>query len=253
LVDERLERDLAKIVVPGVTKFTDLEGCKAVVDKNGNRIGAMAHLNPEKSAAAKRSRDYVLQRGDFIWLQHGSQGEEGDLDWKFRNFFDIKDEYAYVLREGETEPPPEIQKAWADVMKVHKILEDNIKVGLTGREIYEILKRKLKGAGFIINDSQQYFKDLDPEKSQVNIDMHAAGRDWDNYNAPRIGSYGPDWHHDMIIPPNHHFFFENFLFIPMPKWGAGKYLMIQLHDGAIVTEHGVEYLSPPPQELHIYR
>jgi hypothetical protein len=259
-IEEGFERDFAKTVVPGVTKFTDLEGFRAVVDKNGNRIGISAlgtslyvNLDPVFSTEAKRRRDPVFQGGDLIWLRHGAQGEEGEAPWKFGNFFEVKDEYAYVLDEGETEPPPEIKKVWADAMKVHKILEDNIKVGLTGREIYETVKPKLEKAGFIINESQQYFKDLDLKKTQINLDLHAVGRDWDNYNAPRIGSYGPDWHHDMIIPLNHHFYFEYFLFFPMPKWGEGKHLMMQLHDGAIVTERGVEYLSPPPKELHIYR
>jgi hypothetical protein len=39
----------------------------------------------------------------------------------------------------------------------------------------------------------------------------------------------------------------------MPEWGEGKYLSIQLHDGAIVTERGVEYFSPPPTEIRLIR
>ena len=91
--------------------------------------------------------------------------------------------YGYVLREGETEPPPKIKKTWADALKVRKILEDNIKVDRTAGETFEILKRKIDEAGFIYANRQLYNKDLDPEKTQVPLDLHAAGK---GVNAPRI-------------------------------------------------------------------
>jgi hypothetical protein len=39
----------------------------------------------------------------------------------------------------------------------------------------------------------------------------------------------------------------------MPEWGEGKYLSIQLHDGTIVTERGVEYFYPPPREIRLIK
>ncbi len=33
--------------------------------------------------------------------------------------------YAYVLREGETEPPPEIKRLWAEYLRIDKILADS--------------------------------------------------------------------------------------------------------------------------------
>ena len=35
--------------------------------------------------------------------------------------------FAYVLREGETETPPEIQKLWAEYLKIDKIFAETIK------------------------------------------------------------------------------------------------------------------------------
>ena len=263
-IAELHERDLAKIV-PGVTKYTDLggpsenfgQGLRSVVDKNGTRIGNTSYLDPDLAMARKRSADYVLQRGDLICIRHGRQhyAHGGDLPgWKFGNFFEMYDEFAYILREGETEPPPEINKAWADVMKIHKILEDNIKIGRTAHKTYEILKLKLEEAGVIVNKDQEYFKDLDPQKPQVNLDLHPAAQGSPPaIQGPRIGTIGPDWQHEMTIPLYHHFYFEYFTWIPMPKWGKGKYLLFQMHDGVIVTERGVESLSPWSQEIRIIR
>lgn len=234
MIAESLVRDFDKIV-PGVTKFSDLKSSRSVVDKNGNG----------------RRGDYVFQRGDLICLAGGRQsGGHMDPEWEFGNFYEVTFEYGYVLRERENELPPKIKKAWADVMKVRKILEDNIKVGRTAGETFEILKRKIEEAGFIYVNRQIYNKDLDPEKTQVPLDLHAAGA---GIYAPRIGPLGPDWQRDMILPLNHHFYFEYWVYVPMPEWGEGKYLSIQLHDGAIVTERGVEYFYPPPQEIHLIK
>ena len=233
MIAESLERQF-KSIVPGVTKFGNLEGSRSVVDKSGNRGGD----------------DYVLQRGDLICLAGGNQsGGHVDHEWEFGNYYEITFEYGYILRDGETELPPKIKRAWADVMKVRKILEDNIKVGLSAGETFEILKKKIEEAGYIYINRQIFNKDLDPEKTQVPLDMHAAS----GIYAPRIGPLGPDWQRDMILPLNHHFYFEYWVYVPMPEWGEGKYLSIQLHDGAIVTERGVEYVYPPPLEIRLIK
>ena len=135
-----------------------------------------------------------------------------------------------------------------EFMKVRKILEDNIKVGRTGDETFEILKSKIEDEGLIFVNEQRYYKDLDLEKTQVALDLHAAGK---GVVSPRIGPLGPDWQRDMTITLNHHFYFEYFDYMPMPEWGDGKHFRIQLHDGAIVTERGVEYFYPPPAEIHL--
>jgi hypothetical protein len=233
IIAESLERQF-KSIVPGMTKFGDLDGSRSVVDKNGNR----------------RGDEYVLQRGDLICLAGGNQsGGHVYPEWEFGNFYEITFEYSYILRDGETELPPKIKRAWADVMKVRKILEDNIKVGRTAGKTFEILKQKIEEAGYIYVNRQIFNKDLDPEKTQVPLDMHASA----GIYAPRIGPLGPDWQRDMILPLNHHFYFEYWVYVPMSEWGEGKYLSIQLHDGAIVTERGIEYFYPPPREIRLIK
>ena len=247
-ITEVHERDWAKIV-PGKTKFKELVGRHSVVvGKNKDRVGFRT------SNSHKMDNEYVIQRGDLVQLQLGYYAGGPLLKSVFGNFYEHITEIGYVLRKGETEPPPEIKRAFADVMRIHEIIEDNIKLGLTCSKTYDILKQKLEEAGVIVSDSQQYFKELDPTKPQLNIDMHAAAQGSSTYwPAPRIGTYGPDWHHDMIIPPNHHFFFEYFVYNPMPEWGEGEHLLVQMHDSAIVTERGVEFLTPIPRKIRLLR
>jgi hypothetical protein len=57
----------------------------------------------------------------------------------------------------------------------------------------------------------------------------------------------------MKIPVLHTFTFEYMVHMPVPKWGKGKHLYIAFHDGAVVTEEGVEFPYPPDQGIRIIR
>ncbi len=267
---ESLERDLDKIV-PGVTKLRDLEGSRDVEirDPDGNRI---------------RNGDYVIQRGDVIKISTGEEYNQQLYDlsansessesqfgpWKYGNFYETAGIDCYVLREGETQLPTTIGKAWADVLKVRDILQNNIKAGRTGGETLQILKRKINEAGIIYVNRQlsqgigseldnmgnvQYnhrisYKHLDPEKSLVGLDLHALGK---GLNGPRISPLGPDWHRDMPIRLNHQFCFEFWVSTPMPESGERKYFTFGFHDGARVTQNGVEYVTPISREMRLIR
>ncbi len=178
--------------------------------------------------------------------------------------------FAYVLREGESEPPPEIKKLWADYLKIDKILVETIKAGLTPREIKQEYQRKFDEAGIIVrkpqlhmfqpkNNFPVYASGYDPEKTIISIDLHGKGkgaqsRKHDIYLGPRIGSYGPDWVYDIPLSPNHHFVLEYFFYMPSPgPEDKDQYLFFWDHEQVIATEDGVEYLSPPQKELILIR
>jgi hypothetical protein len=175
--------------------------------------------------------------------------------------------YAYVLRDGETEPPPEIKKLWAEYHKVKQILVETIKAGLTPREIVKNYKQRYEEEGIIVrepqlhmvqpkNDFPVYATGYDPSKTQLTIDAHGKGkgaqnRKHDIYLGARIGSYGPDWTFDVPLPPNHHFVLEYFFYMPSPTANKDEdqYLLWWDHEQAIATESGVEYLYPLQKEL----
>ncbi len=179
--------------------------------------------------------------------------------------------YAYVLRDGEAEPPPEIKKLWAEYLKVDAILAETIRAGRTPHEIIEDYTQKFEEAGIIVRDPQLhmvipknnfsvYAADYDLGKTQLSIDAHgmmmgARPRPNENYFSPRIGSQGPDWTKEIPLPPNHHFVMEYFFYMPSPTSNADEdqYLLWWDHEAAIATESGVEYLSPPQKELYLIR
>lgn len=142
------------------------------------------------------------------------------------------------------------KRVWDDALKVRKIIEDNVKVGRTADETFEILKKEIKEAGFIYSDIQRFDRNQFPDKTWIAIDLHAAGS---GIYAPRIGPLGPNWQRDIKLPLYHHFYLEYFIDVPMPEWGKGESLNLRFHDGAMVTERGLEYFFPPPTELHLIR
>jgi hypothetical protein len=178
--------------------------------------------------------------------------------------------YAYVLGEGETEPPAEIQRLWDEYLKVDSILAKTIRSGLTGREIVEDYTQAFAEAGIVVKDEQlhmaipkndfgAYSAGVDPDATIISVDAHGhmkGARPWsiETYFGPRIGSYGPDWALDIPLQPNHHFVIEYFFYMPSPgPEGKDQYLFWWDHEEAIATPDGIEYLTPPQQELILIR
>jgi hypothetical protein len=226
------EKALNAIVV-GETKVSEVGQEVSVVDKDGKR----------------KRRNHVIQGGELMILNDGHQsGGFLSPEWKYRNYHECVDAYAYVLQKGETEPPAHIKRTWAETLKVRKIIEDNVKVGRTAGETYEILKDEFKKAGMIHLDVQEFDDNLDYGKTKLSVDMHAAGS---GIYAPRIGPLGPNWQRDMKLPLYHHFYLEYFINVPMPEWGEGESITLRFHDGAMVTERGVKYFFPPPTTLKL--
>jgi len=223
---ELIEKEFDKIV-PGKTKLSELNGNVFVRDPEGRE---------------ENNTDYVIQRGDLIGLLEGANMME---------FSEHNGGIVYVLREGESNLPPEVQKIWEHALVTREIFRKYIKAGPTGAETLEILIRKLEEAGYVYIDRDEYDRNADPEKTQVNIDFHALGRIISQENAPRISPTG--WGRDLKIPLYHTFTLEYMIHMPVPEWGKGKHLYICIHDGAMVTERGVEFPYPPLNKIRIIR
>jgi len=234
--DERARKAFAAIV-PGVTKNRDV----------GVDLFRRRGTGVSQRGRTPGHENVVIEGGDIVGAV--SQGL-----------------YAYVLRKGETEPPPEVRKLWDEHLKVDRILTEAIKAGLTPREIVERYKPRFEKEGFIIRDDQMqlftpknnfpaYAAGYAPQKTFLNIDAHGMGkgarrRKYENYFGPRIGSNGPAWMWDIPLPPVHHLVLEYFIYMPWPSsTHEDQYMYFWDHEQVLATERGVEYLSPRQTEL----
>jgi len=221
-----IESEFAKIV-PGETRLSEIAGNVFVRDLDGNE---------------ENNSDYVVQPGDLVGILHGAN---------MREFSEHNGGIGYVLRPGETGLPPEIQRIWGHALRTREIFRRNIIAGRTGAETLDVLIDEIEQAGYHYIDQDQYDTNADPEKTQVHIDFHALGRIVSQEEAPRISPTG--WGRDLKIPLYHTFALEYMIHMPVPEWGTGKHLYICLHDGALVTERGVEFPARPAQEILMIR
>ncbi len=224
-----LDGEFAK-VVPGVTKLSDLDG--NVFRRNSD--GREFH--------AQDREPYVLQRGDLFTILNNAGG---------RNFYGEVSGNAYLLKEGETEAPPEIVEVWKHAMIVRKIMVESIKAGQTAGEALQQSIDKVKEAGYFYNPVDYWDEDADQQLTQVHIDNHAAGRQ--TFAGPRISPFGQEWIRQMKIPDLHTFTFEYMIHMPVPKWGKGKHLYLAFHDGAVAIKEGVIFPYAPDQGIRIIR
>ena len=228
-------------IVPGVTRNRDVG--MTVFRRRGTGVSQRGRTPGHENV--------VIEGGDIIAAP--SQGM-----------------YAYVLRDGETEPPPGINELWATYRRIDEILAEHVKAGVTPREIVRNYTAIFEEEGIILRDNQlhlftprndfsAYTAAFDGEKIHLNIDLHAMAkgaraRKFENYFGPRIGSNGPEWMWDIPLPLNHHFVLEYFIYMPWPSSEhENQYLFWWDHEQAIATNSGVEYLSPPQEELYLIK
>lgn len=233
-LDKKYEELLSNIV-KGETKVYEVGEETSALDENGNRL----------------RRDHIITGGELLIMVDGHQSGGFFMpEWKYGNYHECVDMYAYVLKDGEIEASAPIKRFWEEANKIRSLIEKTLKVGLTAGENYENVKKALNEAGILSNDVQSFDNSKDYGKTKVSVDMHAAGS---GLYAPRIGPLGPDWQRDIVLPMNHHFYFEFFMNTPTPEWGEDKTMTRRFHDGAIITEKGVAYLFPYPKELTLIK
>ena len=186
------------------------------------------------------SNDHVIQRGDFL-----------AIDWGvgYLNMYTDMKRHAYVLKEGETELPASLQKAFDNGRAVRDILKENIKAGKTAAETYEILNSKINKAGFRIMDKFNS-PTSDPNVIDVIIGCHSVGN-LGHGIGPSIAWFNPERLKYMLHPGNL-LSIELFAYTAIPEWG-GKKLRIPLEDDAVVTARGIEWLYPVNQKVLLIR
>ena len=193
----------------------------------------------------------VYRRGAFIsW----------DMGIGYLNFgTDIK-RNAYILREGETDIPDGLKLAWERGMVAREILRKTFKVGRTAGESLEAIVAALEAADYVYtpsDDRTSQYRDLvrelgDDERSGFSIDFHATGNTsvGDATAGPSMAPWRSTTAH-IMVQPNYIFSLEFELNTWVPEWN--RRIGINFEDNAIVTNLGVEYLSPINEKIIIIR
>ncbi|NNF13691.1 MAG: M24 family metallopeptidase [Gemmatimonadetes bacterium] len=231
-----------EVITPGVTTLEDVAWWMS--DEQLRRgLGSSFDMpsvyitGPEGIEAT--SSDRIIQRGDLLMLDWGV----GFLDF----YTDMK-RVAYVLREGETEPPPGIRHAYERALQVRDIMKRTIKPAPTAQAAVDELWAAIVSAGFNRIEFNQPTDD--PEVTDVVIGPHSVGN-WGHGLGPSLAFFNPT-RLTYELRPTTLISIELFAFTANPEWDNAK-IRIPLEDDAVVTERGVEWLYPVADRILVIK
>ncbi len=185
------------------------------------------------------SSDRIIQRGDLLMIDWGV----GFLDF----YTDMK-RVAYVLREGETEPPPGIRHAFERAKQVRDVMKASIKPAPTAQQAVDATWAAIEAAGFNRIEFNQPTDD--PDVTDVVIGPHSVGN-WGHGIGPSLAFFNPT-RQTYELRPGTLISVELFAYTANPEWGNAK-VRIPLEDDAVVTERGVEWLYPVTQRILVVK
>jgi len=231
-----------EVITPGVTSLEDvawwmsdqqlIRGLDSSFDMPSVYI-----TGPEGIVAS--STDRIIQRGDLLMIDWGV----GFLDF----YTDMK-RVAYVLREGETEAPPNLQHAFDRAIEARNVMKATIKPAPTALQALETTWDALVEAGFGRAEFNQPSSDADV--TDVVLGPHSVGN-WGHGLGPSLAFFNPT-RQGYELRPGTLISVELFAYTANPDWGGAK-VRIPLEDDAVVTERGVEWLYPVNRRILLIR
>jgi Xaa-Pro aminopeptidase len=170
-------------------------------------------------------QDAVLEPGDLVTCDAGlaSLGLATDLQRS-----------AYLLRPGETAPPPGLQAAWTAGTRVRALTAEALVPGRTGNEVLAAARAAVEAEGLT---AELY-------SHPVGVHGHGAGPAigrWDDQRAaPGDG--------DRVLHPDTVYALELAVRTTVPEW-RGQGVRLALEEGVVLTPAGPSFLGSPQREL----
>ena len=231
-----------EVITPGVTTLEDVawwmrdqqlaRGLESSFD-----MPSVYVTGPEGVIAS--STDRIIQRGDLLMIDWGV----GFLDF----YTDMK-RVAYVLRDGEVEPPAGIRNAFEQAVRVRDVMKSSIRTAPTAQQALDVTWRAIEAAGFRRIEFNR--PSSDPSTTDVAIGPHSVGN-WGHGIGPSLAFFNPE-QLTYEFRPGTLFSVELFAYTAVPEWGGAK-ARIPLEDDAVVTERGVEWLYPVSHRILVIK
>ena len=170
---------------------------------------------------------WVVERGDVLHLDFGISYMGFDTDWQKK---------AYVLREGETEPPAGLQLAMANTNALQDALISAAQPNMSAGEVYEAAMAVMEEKGI---QAQIYSHPLGFHGHGVgaSIDFRSARRGDSDRLARRLR-------------PNSYMSIELNTLTPVPEWN-GQEVYIMMEDPAYLTDEGYVFFRPRQEAFYL--
>jgi Xaa-Pro aminopeptidase len=170
----------------------------------------------------------VIQRGDVIHIDCGLNYLGLSTDWQ---------KMGYVLRKGEREVPPGLQRALANTNRLQDALFRHIKPGAWGYDVYDATMADMKTAGI---EAMIY-------SHSIGNQGHGLGASVD-FRRPVAGvtSFEPPFREGSYTS------IELNTSTPVPEWGGQK-VTIMMEDDAYLTNEGMKWFRPRQTSFYVIR
>lgn len=191
----------------GVTYAWPAESCPAVNSGPNSPVG---HSGPT---------DIKVERGHIIHFDFGV---------KYDGYCSDIQRIAYVLREGETEAPVEVQRGFITVRTAIEKSREAMRVGATGNSIDVISREIITDSGY-----PEYPYALGHQLGRVAHDGGAL-------LGPLWEKYGDSPNQTLEVGQ---------VFTIEPGLAVHSYGYIGLEEDVLITENGAEYFTAPQKEI----
>jgi Xaa-Pro aminopeptidase len=195
----------------GVTFAWPAESCPAV---NSGPASPFGHGGPT---------EIKVERGHILHFDFGV---------KYEDYCSDIQRVAYILRKGETEAPPEVQRGFLTIRTAIEKSREAMKAGVTGNSIDVIAREIITDAGY-----PEYPHALGHQLGRVAHDGGAL-------LGPLWEKYGDDPNLKLEVGQ---------VFTIEPGLAVGGYGYMALEEDVTITENGAEYLGEPQREIVLIR
>lgn len=226
---EALFDEVEAFARPGMTQRQIAEFVRGRIDEMGldyawpKPFNPIVTCGPDSAVGHAAAGDVVLEKGHTLHL---------DLGIKQNDYCSDIQRMWYVLDDGETEAPPEVQHAFDVVFGAIKAGESQLTPGTPGWQVDEAARDFIVDTGY-------------PEY------MHAFGHLLGRVAHDGATVLGPRWERyagicELPVEVGNIFTLE--LHVTVPDRG-----IMSLEEDVLVTENGVEYLSNPQTALRFIK
>jgi Xaa-Pro aminopeptidase len=191
----------------GVGLAWPAESCPAVNSGPNSPIG---HSGPT---------NIKVERGHIIHFDFGV---------KYQEYCSDIQRIVYVLREGETEAPPDVQRGFITIRTAIEKSREAMKPGVTGNSIDVIAREILSDAGY-----SEYPHALGHQLGRVAHDGGAL-------LGPLWEKYGDDPNYKLEAGQ---------VFTIEPSLAVPNYGHVSIEEDVVMTEKGAEYIGEPQREI----
>lgn len=221
------------VITPGVTRTEDVVWwMRQKVNDLG--LGTWFHPSVEVQrrgvTEAELGDNPIIQRGDVLHCDFGITAMRLNTDTQHMG---------YVLRVGETGPPPGLAAALKNSNRLQDIVVEELRPGRTGNEILGAARARMRAAG------------IDGTVYSHPIGMHGHGA------GPLIGLWdyqdGVPGRGDARVVPSMWFSVELQATTPVPEWGGQPVRSAQEEDVIVGADGAVRWALARQTEWHLVR